>query len=183
MNDEEESGRHYGKIYTTQEAGVRMKNWITFISVFFVSLALVITIVVLWNADAPFSDIEQQAEALAIEQGYIAEATSSYAYNGQNSYVTVFGIDDNGDEKAIFVPTSLEEKFIQEVLVESGITKEQALDVLSDEGDVKKLLHAKLGFEKPGAVWELTYVDADDQLNYVYILHKNGEWWKRILNL
>lgn len=183
MNDEEESRRHYGNIYTTHEAGVGMKNWITFISVFFVSLALVIAVVVLWNADAPFSTMEQQAEALAIEQNYITEATSSYTYNGQNSYVTVFGIDENGDEKAVFVPTSLEEEFIQEVSVKDGITQQQALDVLSAEVDVQKLLHAKLGFEKPGAVWELTYLNDKDQLNYVYILHENGEWWKRILNL
>lgn len=183
MNDEEESRRHYGIKYTTHEAGVGMKNWITFISVFFVSLALVITIIVVWNADAPFADIEKQAEKLAIEQGHIVDVTSSYTYNGQSSYVTIFGVDENGDEKAVFVPKSLEEEFIQEVLVKDGITKEQALDVLSDEAGVKELLHAKLGFEKPGAVWELTYLNDQGQLNYVYILHSNGEWWKRILNL
>lgn len=160
-----------------------MKNWITFISVFFVSLALVITIGVLWKANAPFASIERQAEQLALSEAYVSDVTSSYTYNGQKSYITVFGVDENGKEKAVFVPTSLEVDFIQEVFLEDGITQEQALDVLRSEQEVNKLLHAKLGFEQPGAVWELTYIDADDQLNYVYLLHQDGDGWKRILNL
>lgn len=160
-----------------------MKNWITFISVFFVSLALVITVLVLWKANTPFAEIEQQAEQLVVNEKLLVQVTDSYTYNGRQSYVTVFGVDENGKGKAIFVPTSLEVDFIQEVLLEDGITEEQALDVLNSEEEVEQLLHAKLGFEEPGAVWEFTYLDAKNQLNYAYVQHKDGEWWKRILNL
>ena len=44
-----------------------MKNWIIFISVFILSLSLVITVLVLWKANAPFHKIEQQAEQLALD--------------------------------------------------------------------------------------------------------------------
>lgn len=41
----------------------------------------------------------------------------------------------------------------------------------------------KLGYEEVGPVWEITYTNSDDKLNYVYIIFEDGQWWKRILNL
>ncbi|KOS69032.1 hypothetical protein AEA09_11065 [Lysinibacillus contaminans] len=160
-----------------------MKNWLIFISVFIVSLSLVISILVLWRAETPFNSIEEQAEQLALDAKALASVSESYTYNGKSSYVTVFGVDEYGDQKAVFVPTNLEEDSIQEVFLEDGITEKEALSVLKNEGNVQKVLHIKLGYEEPGAVWEATYLNDQDKLNYVYILFENGEWWKRIKNL
>ncbi len=86
-------------------------------------------------------------------------------------------------KKAVFVPTNLEEDSIQEVFLKDGITEKQALSVFKDEGNVQKVLHMKLGYEEPGVVWEITYVNNHDKLNYVYILFEDGDWVKRIKNL
>ncbi|EON72430.1 DUF5590 domain-containing protein [Lysinibacillus sphaericus] len=160
-----------------------MKNWLIFISVFMVSLSLVISILVLWKAEAPFRSIEEQAEQLALDAKSLAVVSESYTYNGKNSYVTVFGVDEYGEKKAVFVPTNLEEDSIQEVFLKDGITEKQALSVFKNEGNVQKVLHMKLGYEEPGVVWEITYVNDHDNLNYVYILFENGDWVKRIKNL
>jgi uncharacterized protein YpmB len=45
------------------------------------------------------------------------------------------------------------------------------------------VLHTKLGLEDSKVVWEITFFNENDKLNYVYILFENGKWWKRILNL
>lgn len=160
-----------------------MKNWLIFGFVFILSLVLAISFIVLYKAKAPFNKIEEQAEALAISSKSLAVVSDSYTYNGNKPYVTVFGVDEYGKEKAIFVPISLEENLIQEVFLQDGITEEQALSVLKKENDVKEILHTKLGYEEAGAVWELTYLNDADKLNYVYILFEDGQWWKRILNL
>ncbi|KGR81657.1 DUF5590 domain-containing protein [Lysinibacillus odysseyi] len=160
-----------------------MKNWIIFGVIFTLSLVLVITSFVLWKADAPFNEKEQQAEDLAISSRSLAVVSDSYVYNGNKPYVTVFGEDEYGKEKAIFVPINLEEKLIQEVFLKDGITKEQALSVVRKETKVKEILQAKLGYEEAGAVWEITYLNDADKLNYVYISFEDGQWWKRISNL
>ena len=160
-----------------------MKNWLIFGAVFILSLSLVISILVLWKADAPFNEMEQQAEQLALDTKALAVVSDSYVYNGNKPYITVFGVDEYGKEKAIFVPISLEENSMQEVFLQNGITEEQALAVLSKETPVKEILHTKLGFEDAGAVWEITYINDADKLSYVYILFEDGQWWKRILNL
>ena len=160
-----------------------MKNWLIFGVIFIASLTLAITSLVLWKADAPFNDMKQQAEELAISSKSLAVVSDSYIYNGNKPYITVFGVDEYGKEKAIFVPISLEEDLIQEVFLQDGITEEQALSVISNETNVKEILHTKLGYEEAGAVWEVVYINKADKLNYVYILFEDGQWWKRILNL
>ncbi|BDH61418.1 hypothetical protein MTP04_15480 [Lysinibacillus sp. PLM2] len=161
----------------------KIKNWILFIVIFILSMSLVISILVISQAMAPVNDIEKQAEELALSTNSIAEITDSYVYNGNKPYVTVFGEDEEGNKKAIFVPINLEENSIQEVFLQNGITEEQALSFVNNETNVKKVLHAKLGYEEVGAVWEIAFTNNSDKLNYVYVLFEDGQWWKRILNL
>ncbi|AWE07022.1 hypothetical protein DCE79_06220 [Lysinibacillus sp. 2017] len=160
-----------------------MKNWIIFTAVFILSLSLVISVLIVWKADAPFNDMEQKAEQLALDTKALAVVSNSYVYNGNKPYVTVFGVDEYGKEKAIFVPMSLDENSMQEVFLQDGINKDQALEAFRKETSVKEILHTKLGFEEPGAVWEITYIGESGKLNYVYLLFEDGNWWKRILNL
>ena len=160
-----------------------MKNWILFGAMFVASMVIVVTVLVLWKADAPFTDMEKQAEQLALSSNKLAEVTESYTYNGNNPYVTVIGTDDEGRDKALFVPISMDEKLIQQTYMDEGITKDKALSVLASETKVSEILHTKLGFEEAGVVWEISYLNEKDDLNYVYILFEDGQWWKRILNL
>ena len=160
-----------------------MKNWIIFTVVFILSLSLVISVLVVWKADAPFNDMEQKAEQFALETKALAVVSDSYVYNGDKPYVTVFGVDEYGKEKAIFVPINLEEKAMQEVFLEDGISEEKALAIFKEDTASKEILHTKLGFEEAGAVWEITYISDTGKLNYVYLLFEDGNWWKRILNL
>ena len=153
-------------------------------SVMFTFIAcLAISVFVLWKASKPENDIRKDAEAFALETKALAVVNDSYAYNGNSPYVTVFGVDEYGEEKAIFVPITLKENAMQEVFLADGITKEQAIAVLTNEVNVKEILHTKLGYEEAGAVWEITYKSKQDKLNYVYVLFEDGQWWKRILNL
>nr|WP_232337148.1 DUF5590 domain-containing protein [Lysinibacillus timonensis] len=161
----------------------QIKNWVIFIALFILSMSLVISFLIISQAMAPIKDIEKKAEDLALSTNSIAVITESYIYNGNKPYVTIFGEDEEGNGKAVFVPISLEENSIQEVYLQNGITRQQALSIIDNEKDVKEVLHAKLGFEEAGVVWEIAYTNNSEKLNYVYILFNDGQWWKRILNL
>lgn len=160
-----------------------MKKWVIFGVTFIASIVVVITVSILWNAASPFLDVQKKAEQLLLNTDRLTEVTDSYVYNGKSPYITVLGSDENGKELALFVPVNLDEKFIQTVNLEDGVTEEQVLATLNDDTEVKEVLHTKLGFESVGAVWEITYRDEQDTLNYEYIMFENGQWWKRILNL
>ncbi|MET0787284.1 MAG: DUF5590 domain-containing protein [Paenisporosarcina sp.] len=160
-----------------------MKKWLTFIGAFVLSLAIFISLFVLWQSKLPFSKQEDRAVQIALDQKTLAQVDDVEVYNGTKSYVTVFGMDENGEDKAVFIPTKASEEPLEEVLLKDGISKKQAIKVVRDEFNVKEVLHTKLGWEDSKVVWEITFFNENDKLNYVYILFENGKWSKRILNL
>lgn len=158
-----------------------MLNWIKFISVFLVILTSVIVVAVFYNANKPFSSAKAKAEDAAIESGQIATVNSVQLYNGTHSYTTVFGVNGDGEEVAVFVDQNLEKDY-QQVKLADGITAEEAIKTVEDELSVDEVLHVSLGLEEEGPVWEVAF-KTNDKLNYVYVFFENGQWWKRILNL
>jgi len=160
-----------------------MKKWIIFISVFTLSLSLIISVFVLWKAGKPFNNEKKQAEQTAISENKLQQVTNSEVYSGTNTYITVRGKDESGNEKAVFIPADSNDLDINEVFLKKGISKSQAKKAVEDEFEVKEVLHTKLGWEENNAVWEITFLNKNNKLNYVYLLFENGKWWKRILNL
>lgn len=136
----------------------------------------------MWKAGQPFKTAKHEAEQVAISENKLSEVTDSQVYSSSNTYITVLGKDEQGIEKAVFIPSSKKLE-IQEVLMKDGVSKEEAIKAVQTEFKVKEVLHSKLGWEKDQAVWEITFLNENDKLNYVYLLFKNGKWSKRILNL
>ena len=160
-----------------------MKKRLIYSVLFIFIVGLALSFFVLWKANKPENDVRKDAEALALETKALAIVKESYGYNGNKPYITVFGVDEYGESKAVFVPVTMKKDAIQEVFLKDGISEKEAIKVLTDEVSVKEILHTKLGYEEAGAVWEITYKNKQGKLNYVYVLFKDGQWWKRILNL
>lgn len=159
-----------------------MWNWIKFIIVFLLSLASVITILVFYNAYKPIADAEEQASEAAIESGQLVSVQSTEIFNGTNTIVTVFGKDQEGNEKAVFVEKNKQEQYAEVVLAD-GITAKNALDIVKKELDVQKVMHVSLGVVDEDPMWEIAFKSGNGKLNYVYLSFENGQWKKRILNL
>ncbi|WP_342509900.1 DUF5590 domain-containing protein [Sporosarcina sp. FSL K6-2383] len=159
-----------------------MLGWIKFIVVFLVALASVITITVLYNADKPFSEAEQAAIDSVLGSGQLVSASSTDVFNGTVPMVTVYGVDAEDEETAVFVSPQRVDGF-EEVKLKDGITAEQAIANVKQELQVNKILHVTLGLEVEGPVWEVAFTSDNGKLNYVYVFFDTGQWWKRILNL
>lgn len=160
-----------------------MKNWIKFFTIFLLILSLSIVVIVAWKSYSPFYSSEKDAKQVVLDADKLVTVTDTYVYNGKKPYVTVIGTDKAGKKKAVFVPKDDSKAKLEEVIMENGTSEKEALSVVSKKDNVKEILHTKLGIEEPGVVWEITYLNQEDKLNYVYILFENGQWWKRILNL
>ncbi|MET3575166.1 DUF5590 domain-containing protein [Bhargavaea ullalensis] len=161
-----------------------MKNWIRFIVIFLLALFTLIGIIVFYQAGKPIARAENAAEDRALSEGHLAEATKSYLMNSSGPSITVLGTDKDGRAKAAFVPDGKKgEGEISAVLLKDGIPAKDALALTRKEMDVKKVLHVHLGPSDAGPVWEVAFTGPDDELNYVYILFKDGTIWKKIMNL
>jgi len=160
-----------------------LKKWLIFIVIFSLSLSIIISLLIYFQAKRPFSDATDKAESYVLENNLLAQVDDTYVYNNTSTFYTVIGSTAKGEGKAYFLPQKKSEDKIMEVNLDEGISEQQAIDLAMKDVKNGKLLHAKLGVEEIGPVWEITYVNAENNLNYVYLLFDNGEWWKRISNL
>lgn len=159
-----------------------MMNWIKFFSAFLLALAIVLVTIIFTNAQKPFSAALQNAEKSVQQSGELLSIEHAEIYNGTISMVTVFGKDEKGIEKAVFVDEK-SGKILDLVKLEDGIDSKQAIQTVKSELKVDKILHVTLGVEGEYPVWEVAFKSENGKLNYVYVFFENGEWWKRILNL
>ena len=159
------------------------KKWFLFIVIFVLSLTVIISLLIYFQAKSPFANAKDEAESYVLDNNLLAQVDKAYVYNNTSTFHTVIGTTAKGNKKAYFLPDKQSDEKIMEVNLEEGISEQQAVDLAMKDVKGGKLLHAKLGVEEIGPVWEITYVNAKDNLNYVYLLFDNGEWWKRISNL
>jgi len=157
-------------------------NWIKFITAFLLALGIAIFILVFYNANKPYATVGEKSSEVAVSSGKLATAERSEAYNGTTSLVTVYGKDEAGKEKAVFISTDKGE-VVGEVALADGISPDKAIEAVKKELKVEKILHVTLGLEEDHPIWEVAFRSENGKLNYVYVFFENGQWWKRILNL
>lgn len=161
-----------------------MVNWIKFFSVFLFALVLVSLSFVFYKAYQPASDLKQDAKQKVLEAGLLQETERAEVYNGNDALTVVYGKDEKGVQKAVFVKEKAKpDEEMKVVVLEKGVTAKKALASVKQEMDVNKLLHVKLGIENDAAVWEVAFKDKANKLNYVYVKFNDGKWQKKVLNL
>lgn len=159
-----------------------MKKWIILSLLFVVSLSLSAFIYIYGTARSPLVDIEKYAEDRAKKEAKIEKIDDIYLYNGSETYYVVVGDYIDGTKIAVWISEKEDQKVEIKKLTD-GISKEAAISKLYEEENPQKLLGVRLGKEKDLAVWELSYLDDNSNLNYYYIHFDSGKWWRKIENL
>lgn len=158
-----------------------MKKWITIILIAFVLIGGTSAFLIYKNSRSPLHKQSEAAIDRVKEETGITKIEDTSFYNGTKAYSVIIGKDDGGKKKVAWVPEG-KGKIIERDW-DGGISKEEAVNKLRSEIEPKELLSIRLGYESVGPVWEITYLDDQEQLNYFYMLFSNGEWWKKIENL
>jgi uncharacterized protein YpmB len=154
-------------------------------TIFFAVVATIVIvgamIAVFLNARSPVNEKAEVALQRAETETDLASTEDVSLYNGKKSYVVITGENTSGEKIIIWVPEKDEEIIVKKWA--DGISKEAAINKLNGENDVNEILSVKLGMESVGPVWEMTYLDDNEHLNYYYLLFETGEWWRKIENL
>ncbi|WP_203361924.1 DUF5590 domain-containing protein [Bacillus sp. REN10] len=159
------------------------KKWI-WLAVTAIPLLLICTLLlsVYNHAQKPHEKAKEYAVSVAKQESAITSVVDFNIYNSKETYYAVIGKTDKNKQLAVFVPKETKKQPVTKDITK-GISKEEAVKKLENDPLVKKLLSARLGIEKPGPVWELVFLDKNDQVNYYYLRADNGEWWKKIKHI
>ncbi|MCR8846911.1 DUF5590 domain-containing protein [Rossellomorea sp. SC111] len=158
-----------------------MKKWITIIVLLFIVIGISASVLLYQVSRNPLDHQRDLALKRVKDETGIVKVEETSFYNGSTSYVVVTGENEQKEKLVAWVPDK-KGKIIEEKWA-NGITKDQAINKLNDEKEPKELLSVRLGYESVGPVWEMTYLDQQDNLNYYYLLFSSGEWWRKIENL
>ncbi|WP_338749616.1 DUF5590 domain-containing protein [Bacillus sp. FJAT-52991] len=159
------------------------KKWI-WLAVIAIPLLLICTafLNVYNNAQKPHKEAKEYAISVAKQESAITSVIDFNIYNSEETYYVVTGQTDKKKKLAVFVPKDKKKQPIIKDITK-GVSKEEAVKKLQNEEPIEKLLSARLGIEKSGPVWELVFLDKNDQVNYYYLQVNSGEWWKKIKHI
>ncbi len=158
-----------------------MKKWISIIVLVLLVIGTAASILLYQASRNPLDLQAEKAVSRVENETAIVEVENTSFYNGSKSYVVVTGKNEQDEKMVAWVPN--EKGKIIEKKWADGLSKDQALNKLRDEKQPKEVLSVRLGYESVGPVWEITYLDNQDNLNYFYLLFSTGEWWRKIENL
>ncbi len=155
-------------------------------TIFWGPFLLVILLVFLFfhGAFAPYQQNERRSEALAEKYAHINRKIAYYEYSrdGKN-YNTIKGSTKQGEK--LYAIISGNGKKINVIAANSGISANKAQNFVLETRKAKRVLHVALGMQSNGKrpVWEVTYLNQNDQLCYSLLSFKNGSVIQEIQNL
>lgn len=135
------------------------------------------------SANQPVRAAKQ--EALDRIDGYVSikDVKQSYLYNGTNdNYTVLVGKNQKNKQIVVWVPEKRSGKVFVKYAA-AGISRDRAKSIIESKTHPKKFLHIKLGMENETAIWEVTYLSKNGDLNYVNLAFKDGKILKSIENL
>ncbi|MCP8950242.1 cell wall elongation/penicillin-binding protein regulator TseB [Bacillus safensis] len=148
-----------------------------------VALVLLIGIISFtWIYQIAMGQREQGHEAAierAKEQANIVQVEQVETFVGKEKQFIVEGKNKQNETTYVWVPASKKEKVIAKKAKE-GITSNQAVQAVQKENTVSKLKEVKLAREGDVLLWEVTYLNENNQYSFSYVDYSTGHVEKNL---
>lgn len=134
------------------------------------------------TARSQYNEGHQHSKEIALEKGKLTSIDTIDTYNGNIKYHIISGKNVNKEPVYAWIPLSKEQikdnSDLDEVVIKkqsSGITKEEAVQAVKSEYNVKQLINVKLGMDEEIPIWEVKYKDQSDRYTFDFVHFSNGE--------
>ncbi|MCC9087553.1 MULTISPECIES: cell wall elongation/penicillin-binding protein regulator TseB [Bacillus] len=148
-----------------------------------VALVLLIGIISFaWIYQIAMGQKEQGHEAAierAKEQAKIVQVEQVKTFVGKEKQFIVEGKNKQNETTYVWVPASKKEKVIEKKAKE-GITSNQAVQAVQKENTVSKVKDVKLAREGDVLLWEVTYLNENNQYSFSYVDFTTGRVEKNL---
>ncbi|WP_246145519.1 DUF5590 domain-containing protein [Bacillus rubiinfantis] len=122
-----------------------------------------------------------EKKAVKLAGSDISKVDDFHIYNGKEQVYVIEGKNQEGKNVIIWIPEKSKNPIVKKA--KDGLTKEQAIQKISQEKSPAKILSVRLGMEKNIPLWEIYYRSENKLINYYYMDFETGEWLKKIENL
>lgn len=120
-----------------------------------------------------------QAINKAEEAAHLTKIDQAHTFVGKEKHFIIEGKNDKNESVYVWVPDNKNQKIIYKAINE-GITEKQAADVLRDGGEARDVIGIQLAREGDVLLWEVAYMNQDNQYTLSYVDFSNGKIHKTI---
>ncbi len=153
----------------------RMKKIILFVVLVFLVALAAKSFYFYQSILAPLKTVQQQAVDFAQEQYNIQAVISIDFFHGETAYHVIRATIE-GEEKIIWISEDFDQTTIRNA--SEGITEGQVREIVETELKPEKIVSIKLGMENEIPLYEVVYVDQQNQYSFYYLTFKNGRFLK-----
>ncbi|MEH7775229.1 cell wall elongation/penicillin-binding protein regulator TseB [Bacillus altitudinis] len=121
----------------------------------------------------------QAAIERAKKQASLAQVEQVDTFVGKEKQFIVEGKNKKNEAIYVWVPASKKEKVIAKKAKE-GITSTQAVQAVQKENTISKLKNVQLAREGDVLLWEVTYLNENDQYSFSYVDFTTGRVEKNL---
>ncbi|MFJ5965108.1 cell wall elongation/penicillin-binding protein regulator TseB [Bacillus sp. NPDC093026] len=159
-----------------------MKKMVWMISSIVVLFLLIGIMSFTWIYQSAMSQKEQGHEAAierAKEKAKLVQVEQVETFVGKEKQFIVKGVNNQKETTYVWVPASKNEKVIAKTAKE-GITSDQAVQAVKKENTVTTLKDVKLAREGDVLLWEVTYLNENNQYSFSYVDFTTGQVEKNL---
>ncbi|EXJ22425.1 hypothetical protein ADIAL_2011 [Alkalibacterium sp. AK22] len=152
-----------------------------------ISLIIVMSVILaggsflLYRSIQPHSRARRDTIAFVSERTSLQEAQDFFWYNGEETFLTVTGINEEGVERIYIVQQDGGQ--ILSLSKENTLSKEQAIQMTKESRQPDRILNARIGMQDDTPIWEISYRNQNNRLGYFIIDLRTGEWIRTIDNI
>lgn len=159
-----------------------MKKWL-WISGLLIVIIIGVSSFVYIKAMEPINEAEKIATKIAKEEASITTVHDFSIYNGTKTYYIIQGKASNGKNMIVWIPEEKKDRNIIIRAANRGVSKEDAIRIITEKKSPKEIKSVKLGMENNIPLWEVYYSSTEDSISYYYIDFATGRMLKDIENL
>ncbi|WP_226666834.1 DUF5590 domain-containing protein [Metabacillus litoralis] len=160
------------------------KTIITLVIIFILIITSIWVFGSIYNtARNQYKENHQSSKELAMEKADLTTVESINTFNGNQKYHVISGENAKNEEVYVWIPqpqkeNNKENDIVKNIVVEkhsSGVTRDEAIQVVQNEYKVKKLINVQLGMDEGIPIWEVKYKDQSDRYTFDFVHFSNGE--------
>ncbi|MDT8859974.1 DUF5590 domain-containing protein [Alkalihalobacillus sp. MEB130] len=156
-----------------------MKKWMILLAFIIVLSVTGLSVYAYQTIREPLYHHYEQAERYVIGQSLLSTIYHVDYYHGTDAYYVFTGLDEEETETIVWVSAQYDSHHIEKA--SDGITKEEAIAIVTNENAVERIQTAKLGLERGLPVYEITFLNNENRKGYYYITFEDGTFMKRYL--
>ncbi|HCM88965.1 MULTISPECIES: DUF5590 domain-containing protein [Vagococcus] len=144
-------------------------------------LFLILMGIILFQSSSPMRKAKNQAIKISEEVANISKVENFYWFTRDRTYFTVVGTDDKNESKVVLLPQDGSEALVMNQ--KDGLTGDDAIQVVLDTKETKKIKKISLGMYDKKPVWEVVATAKDNSLSYYLIDFKEGKITNKMTDL